>query len=111
MYLNGSKVSDEFFGHGWTNYVKTSIYDRYDVTAQLHEGSNAVGLALGNSMYRVVRRNRFVKFTGDFGPLRAIFHLRLEYTDGKVEYVGSDENWRVHTGPVTYANIYGGEDF
>ena len=32
---------------------------------------NAAGIFLGNGMYHVVRRNRFAKFTGSFGPLRA----------------------------------------
>ena len=68
------------------------------MTDLLREGTNTVGVILGNGMYNVVRRNRFVKFTGSFGPLRAILHLRLEYADGTVEFVGTDGTWRTLTG-------------
>jgi hypothetical protein len=111
MFLNGAKVSDDLLAPGWTDYNETALYNTYDVTAQLREGRNAAGLALGNGMYHVQRRNRFAKFTGSFGPLRAIAHLRLEYADGSVEFVGTDKTWRTHPGPVTYNSIYGGEDF
>ena len=37
--------------------------------------------------------------------------LRIEYADGAVETVGTDEQWRVTPGPVTFANVYGGEDY
>jgi hypothetical protein len=111
LTLNGSKVGQDLLTPGWTNYNRTAIYDTYDVTASLHEGRNAAGIFLGNGMYHVVRRNRFAKFTGSFGPLRAILHLRLEYGDGRTDLVGTDETWRVHAGPITYSSIYGGEDY
>lgn len=111
MFINGTKAGDDLLSPGWTDYNDTILYDTKDVTAQLHEGRNALGLALGNGMYHVARRNRFAKFTGSFGPLRAICHLQLEYADGSVEFVGTDESWRVHPGPITYSSIYGGEDY
>ena len=72
---------------------------------------NAIGLTLGNGMYNVVRRNRFVKFTGSFGALRAILHLRLEYADGSTQILGTDETWRTCAGPITFSCIFGGEDY
>jgi alpha-L-rhamnosidase len=111
LSINGRKIGQDLLTPGWTNYNRTSLYDTYDVTASLGEGRNAAGIVLGPGMYHVVRRNRFAKFTGSFGPLRAILHLRLEYADGSVAYVGTDEHWRVHAGPITYSSIYGGEDY
>ena len=108
--LNGRRVGTDVFAPGWTDYDVTALYDTHDVTGLLHEGPNAAGLFLGNGMYHVVRRNRFAKFTGSFGPLRAILHVRIEYADGSVEYVGTDLDWRTHAGPITYSSIYGGED-
>ena len=57
------------------------------------------------------RRNRFAKFTGSFGPLRAICQIELEYDDGSKEFVVTDESWRTHPGAITYNSIFGGEDF
>jgi predicted neuraminidase len=111
LEFNGAKAGDDLLSPGWTNYERTTLYDTRDVTDLLREGTNAVGIILGNGMYNVVRRNRFVKFTGSFGPLRAILHLRLEYADGTVEFVGTDGMWRTLAGPITFNNIYGGEDY
>lgn len=108
--LNGAKVGDDLFTPGWTYYDATVLYDTYDVTVQLQAGANALGLTLGNGMYHVVRRNRFAKFTGSFGPLRAIVQLELDYGDHR-ETVTSSDAWRVHRGGITYNSIYGGEDF
>lgn len=111
LRFNGKKAGDDLFTPGWTDYDETILYDTYDVTEPLREGANAVGMILGNGMYHVVRRNRFAKFKGSFGPLRAIVHLRLEYGDGSVEFVGTDDAWRCDPGPITYNSIYGGEDY
>jgi alpha-L-rhamnosidase len=111
MSLNGKKSGDDLLSPGWTDYNDTSLYDTKDVTSLLREGRNAIGITLGNGMYNVVRRNRFVKFMGSFGPLRAIGQLRLEYADGTTEFVGTDETWRTHTGPITFSSIFGGEDY
>lgn len=111
LFLNGAKVGDDLLAPGWTDFDKTTLYDTRDVTALLHSGANAAGIALGNGMYNVVRRDRFAKFTGSFGPLRAILHLRLEYADGSVEFVGTDGKWRTTAGPLVFSSIYGGEDY
>ena len=111
LSLNGSKAGADLLSPGWTLYDKTTLYDTRDVTALLHEGANAAGLLLGNGMYDVESRGRYVKFTGVFGPLRAILHLRLEYGDGTVDVVGTDESWRFKPGPITAGNAYAGEDF
>ena len=60
----------------------------------MREGGNAVGLFLGNGMYNV-NGGRYTKFTGSFGPLKAIGQLRLEYADGSTEVIGTDDHWRV----------------
>jgi len=110
MYFNGAKVGDDILTPGWTNFSSTILYDTIDVTAMLHEGSNAAGLLLGNGIFDVVRNGRFSKFIGEQGPLRGILSLRLEYNDGTVDYFGTDESWHTHAGPITFGNIYGGED-
>jgi alpha-L-rhamnosidase len=109
-FLNGEKAGEDLFSPGWTNYDRTTLYDTRDVTALVREGRNAIGLSLGNGMYHVVRRNRFAKFVGSFGPLRAIAQLELEFADGSRKVIGTDDTWRVHRGAITYNSIYGGED-
>ncbi|MGC4074734.1 MAG: alpha-L-rhamnosidase N-terminal domain-containing protein, partial [Nibricoccus sp.] len=68
--FNGGKAGQDLLAPGWTNFDETILYRTEDVTALLKEGANAATMELGNGMYHVVRRNRFAKFTGSFGPLR-----------------------------------------
>ena len=110
LTLNGKKVGDDFLSPGWTKYDKTCLYDTRDITAQLKAGTNAVGIELGNGMYNVTGGGRFTKFKGSFGPQKAIAQIRLEYEDGSVQFIGTDESWRVAPGPITFTMIYGGED-
>ena len=111
LTLNGKKVGDQFLSPGWTKYDRTCLYDTYDITKNLARGQNAVGLELGNGMYQVLGGGRFTKFKGSFGPQKAIAQIRLEYADGSVEFIGTDEHWKTSAGPITFNMIYGGEDF
>ena len=110
LTVNGKKIGDDFLSPGWTKYDKTCLYDTRDITAELIRGTNAVGLELGNGMYQVLGGGRFTKFKGSFGPQKAIAQIRLEYADGSVAFIGTDESWRVAAGPITFNSIYGGED-
>jgi PelA/Pel-15E family pectate lyase len=110
MFLNGAKAGDDLLAPGWTKYDKTCLYDTRDLTPLLREGDNAVALALGNGMYNVVG-GRYTKFKGSFGPLKAICQVQLEYADGSVETIGTDDRWRVSPGPITFSCVFGGEDY
>lgn len=110
LFLNGARVGEDLLAPGWTDYRKTILYDTFDVTARLRAGANATGIVLGNGMYRSLG-GRYSKFTGSMGPQKAIAQLRLEYADGTVDIVGTDETWRVATGPIVFSDVYGGEDY
>ena len=107
---NGAKSGDDVISPGWTDYSKTCLYDSRDITTLLHEGANVVGIELANGMYSVPG-GRYVKFKGSFGSRKAIALLRLEYVDGSVENIITDERWQMQSGPITFSCVYGGEDF
>ena len=112
LNINGKKVGDHILSPGWTDYKKTVLYDTYDVTAQLQEGKNAIALILSNGMYNIQLDSvRYVKFLNSYGQLKAKLQLRLEYLDGTVKTIGTDNSWQVSPGPITYMNEFGGEDF
>jgi alpha-L-rhamnosidase len=113
LSLNGKKIGGDFLSPGWTKYDKTCLYDTFDVTRNLRRGQNAAGIELGNGMYNVMKtRFRPPGWTPySFGPQKAIAQIRLEYADGSVEFMGTDENWKTSTGPITSSSIYSGEDF
>ena len=80
LTANGRKSGDDLLSPGWSKYDRTCLYDTHDLTALLREGTNAIGIELGNGMYNVTG-GRYTKFKGSFGPLKAIAQLRLEYAD------------------------------
>ncbi len=93
MTLSGTKVSADLLTPGWTWYSKTCLYNTYDITPALTTGTNAAGLFLGNGFYNI-HKGRYTKTTGSFGPVQAIALIRLEYSDGSVENVVTDERGR-----------------
>ena len=110
LEINGRRVGDQLFTPGWTSYGKRLQYQTYDVTALLRPGDNAIGAMLGDGWYRGYlawkdRRNVF----GD--RLALLCQLRIEYADGRVETVGTDDKWRAATGPILASDIYMGETY
>ena len=110
LYVNGVKAGDHFLDPGWTNYRKTCLYVPFDVTSLLRPGRNAVGVMLGNGMYNVTG-GRYTKFKGSFGEQKLILQMRIEYADGSIDAVCTDESWRSDRSPITFSCIYGGEDY
>ncbi len=112
LTINSSKIGDYLLTPGWTNYKKTVLYDTYDVTSQILRGDNTIGILVGNGMYNIQPDTlRYVKFLSTFGPAKVTAQLRLEYADGTVTTVSTDKTWSVAPGPITYSNLYGGEDY
>ena len=110
MFLNGKKVGDHFLDPGWTKYDKHALYVAFDISDQLKKGDNVIGLMLGNGFYNIPRE-RYLKMLTSYGAPKMILKLRLEYEDGTVESVVSDETWKTCSGPITFTSIYGGEDY
>ncbi len=111
LRLNGRRVGEDLLAPGWTAYDQTALYDTHDVTALVRAGGpNAIGLVLAGGFYNA-RAVRYAKLEGLFRAMTAIGQVRLEYADGTVEIVGTDEHWKVAPGPTTFANVFGGEDF
>ncbi|HQM32338.1 MAG TPA: family 78 glycoside hydrolase catalytic domain [Candidatus Hydrogenedentes bacterium] len=110
LALNGANVGDHVLDPGWTDYRDTCLYVPFDVTAMVREGPNALGVMLGNGMYNVTG-GRYVKFLGSFGEPKLILELWIEYADGTVQRVVSDDSWTFDDGPIVFSCVYGGEDY
>ena len=110
LFLNGEKVSDHFLDPAWTKYDKCVMYVAFDITKQLREGANAVGVMLGNGFFNMPRE-RYLKLVSSYGAPRMLMKIHLEYTDGTSADVISGKDWKVTASPVSFSSIYGGEDF
>ena len=108
--LNGQKLGEQYFAPGFTSYKSYLQYQTYDVTALLTGADTltftvAGGWAVGSFVF--TRKNRV---TADRQALLA--ELRIEYTDGTTETIGTDATWQVsESGPVRMADLYDGETY
>lgn len=110
MFINGNKIGDHFLDPGWTSYDKQAQYVSFDVTNNLQEGNNALGVMLGNGFYYIPGQ-RYRKMTGAYGHPKLILKTQIEYTDGTIENIISDESWQTAPSPIIYSSIFGGEDY
>lgn len=112
LSLNGKKVGDHFLDPGWTNYEKQALYVPFDVTNQLKQGTNAIGVMLGNGFYYIPKvKKRYRKLLVQYGYPKMICRLAITYSDGSTENIISNQTWKTAPGPVTFSSIYGGEDY
>ncbi|MBR4208908.1 MAG: family 78 glycoside hydrolase catalytic domain [Lachnospiraceae bacterium] len=110
LTLDGEKVGDRYFAPGFTSYKSQLMYQTYDVTKQVKDGSVlmahvAGGWAVGSFVF--TRGNRF---DGDRQAFLAELHVT--YADGSTECIGTDESWDVtEDGCYRMADLYDGETY
>lgn len=110
LSINGEKVSEDIFTPVWSDYDKTVYYSSYQVDTFLNKGENVIGITLGNGFYNAVG-NRYRKLWVSFGPPTLFLETHVYYTDGTSEVITSDDSWKYALSPITFNDIYGGEDY
>ncbi|MGO9316910.1 MAG: family 78 glycoside hydrolase catalytic domain [Terracidiphilus sp.] len=109
MFLNGQRVGDQVLAPGWTDYRERVVYQTYDVTDQVVQGKNAISAMLAPGWYETPlewfqQPNNY----GDTPPaLRA--QLRIEHTDGSVEWIKTGMEWQANTSYILHSELYDGE--
>ncbi|MCR5491581.1 MAG: glycoside hydrolase family 78 protein [Bacilli bacterium] len=108
--VNGKKAGHRYFAPGFTSYEHQLMYQVYDVTDMVKEENQIIfyvagGWAVGSFVFSRVNR-----VSADKQSLLA--EIRVEYEDGSIETIGTDESFLVSTdSPYTMVDIYDGEDF
>lgn len=110
LFVNGKKIGDHFLDPGWTNYSKQAQYVTFDITNKLQQGKNAIGVMLGNGFFYIPGQ-RYRKMTGAYGHPKMIIRSVIEYTDGIIANIISDESWKTASSPIIFSSIFGGEDY
>jgi alpha-L-rhamnosidase len=112
LYLNGEKVGGDVLNPSVTDYRQTVLYSVYELTKHLKKGVNVFGLMLGNGAYNMPKApDRYCWDGNSFGNPRFLLQLNIKYLDGSEATVTSGEEWKYTGGPVTFNNLYGGEDY
>lgn len=115
LYLNGEKVGDHVMDPGMTDYRRRILYVTYDVTENLKNGLNVTGALLGNGAFNMKKiENRYSwanKVTKPRMSTRFLMQLEIIFRDGTIQRVITDDSWKSSDSPITFNNIYGGEDY
>jgi len=112
LYLNGQKIGNHRLDPMYTRFDRRTMYVSYDVTAQLQNGFNAIGVLLGNGWYN--HQSTAVWYFHN-APWRGrpafCMDLRITYADGSVETIATDKSWKTTLSPVTFNSIYTAEHY
>ena len=109
MFINGKRVGDEVLAPGWTDYRQHVKYQTYDLTSQLASGKNSIEALLAPGWYETPLE--WFQQPNNYGDTPPALHaqLRIEYTDGSVEWVATDASWQASSSYISHAEIYDGE--
>ena len=118
-YLNGTEIApEELLKPTLSWYSKRVYFNTYDVTEQVQNGDNAIGIILEGGRYTAIRYNAEnpnwdgTEHVFAFGTPRLLLQLEVTYMDGQKETIVSDETWKItNRGPIRTANEWDGETY
>lgn len=112
LYINGEKIGNHRLDPIYTRFDRRNLYVTYDVTNQLKDGQNAIGVLLGNGWYN---HQSIGVWNFDRAPWRNrpafCLDLRITYSDGSVETVKSERDWKTSSGAIIFNSIYTAEHY
>ena len=112
FYMNGKRVSNDYFNPGLTQYNKNLMYQTYDVKDALKQGEkNATGAWLSEGWW-----SGNITYSGDswnyFGDRQSLLSkLVITYADDSEQIISSNPtDWKFfNDGPIRYGSYFQGE--
>jgi alpha-L-rhamnosidase len=111
LSVNGHSVGDQVLAPGWTDFRERVVYQTYDVTADLQPGRNAIGALLAPGWYTTPLQWFRQGYNYGNTPPALRLQVRVEYLDGSVDWITTDESWKAEVSPILKAEIYDGETY
>jgi len=110
--INGHPIGDQVLAEPPTDYTKSVKYNTFDVTAVSNQGTNAIGVTLGNGRFFTMRPKYKPRKIKEFGFPKLLLQLDLEDVNGRHHLIVSDSSWRFTAdGPIRTNNEYDGEEY
>ena len=109
--INAQNVGNNVLDPAWTDYSRRIYYSEYDVSTLLKDGTNCIGVTLGNGFYNPLplrkwgRRNLRSDLV-KVGKPTFISKLVITYKDGRTEEIASDTSWKYAYGPMLKNDVY-----
>lgn len=113
--INNFDLEKNILDPTWTDYSKRIYYSEYDVTPQLIQGMNCLGVTLGNGFYnplplkmwgRINLRERL-----SVGKPSFIAKITIIHQSGRTEEIVSDSTWKYNYGPIVKNSVYLGTHY
>ncbi len=112
--LNGKRLADPVLDPPWTAFDHRILFRTHDVTEQVTEGANCLGLALGNGWYNLLPLRmwgaRNIRKSVATGRPRVIACLVVEHPDGTRTTLTTGPGWTTAGGPTLRNSIFLGEE-
>ena len=109
--INGQRVGDAHLSPEVTVASDHILYQCYDATGLVRQGSNAIGAMVGDGWYASAFAWRNQRYALGSGPRRFLAQLVVEYVDGSREVITTDPRWKMTESAVRSSEIYNGEDY
>jgi alpha-L-rhamnosidase len=110
LFLNGERVGSDHYNPGLTQYNTSHMYQTYDVTDRIRQGSNAMGALMSEGWW-----SGLLSYGADwnhFGDRQSLLaRLVISYRDGSEEILATnDKDWKYYgNGPIRYSSLDMGE--
>lgn len=111
--INGKRITERRLTPGVSQYDKRIYYQTYDVTENLNDGDNAIGVILASGWWSDAQTFT-VRNYNYFGDKEALLcKLLVKFDDGSSKTIISDiDHWKYYgDGPYEYAGLFMGEQY
>ena len=109
-FIDGRRVApNTLLTPGWTDFHKRVLYQTYDVTSLLQQGSNTIGVLLGGGWYSSPMTWAGFRYTP--GPDLVRAQLDVTFNNGAHQTIITDPSWMTASAPISFSEIYGGESY
>ncbi|BBO30123.1 hypothetical protein AltI4_45110 (plasmid) [Alteromonas sp. I4] len=109
FYINGQKISDDYYNPGLTQYNKTHLYQTYDIT-NLMVDENAIGVQLAEGWWSGMLG--YGNTWNGFGDQQSLLaQIIITYEDGSEKVIVTHPStWQYDvSGPLLYGSLNMGE--
>jgi alpha-L-rhamnosidase len=112
LYINGKRIGNQVLAPVPTDYTKTVKYNTFNITGELKNTKNAIGVILGNGRFYTMRQGYKPYKIKNFGYPKLLLQLEIEYANGDKQTIISDSSWKITAdGPIRSNNEYDGEEY
>jgi len=112
LSINGKKIGNHRMDPMYTRFDRRTLYVTYDVTNEINQGKNAIGVLLGNGWYN---HQSTAVWDFDRAPWRNrpafCLDVRITYDDGTTETIRSGKDWKTALSPIVFNSIYTAEHY